>query len=573
MAWLERFGTVPIAGRVFNVPPTSVLFSNGWDAYRAVVPVDGSSSDQAIFFQNHGVEVGTIGDGLIGRNLSSFHFTTKDSSAHPSTTLNVYCQGKHSSFGSDVWDIAYKQNTALGLNTDLNCGGTGILGAKVYAIAIAMYTGPEAVTLNSVGVYYAAFTPGVYTDFINLDVSYSYNRISLIAIDAMGYNAGLSDEDPDIGPASEEEGYGQDGTTPGWNHTSDIVGIPDMPSIGVLTAGFYHAYKVSQGDLTNFGAKLFPTLGNIVGSLAPFSTVQEAMSYFAALIFQPGAVQGITIANQTISIADMIMNGKAIDYVIDCHVIPVSPTVGASQNIKCGARELDIAVPTCASDYIDFDCGTISTALQYQNFMDLQGVRCRLFLPFVGFTEIEPEYWNGGTVGVKYRFNIVDGSFMCYVYATSAFSRLENTVIGQFGGSACLHIPVTGLNYASMVSGLITGSMSLVGSVASGNAPGAAGSAVNMLNMSPDAAQSNNYNSSTSFLGVRQPYMLLEYAVPSMSMKYQHDKGFPLNVTHTIQEMVGTGYTEIEDIDLSGLDATKDEIDELRTLLAGGVYL
>ena len=570
MAWIERFGTVPIAGRIFNVLPDNNLFSSGWNIYSAVVPAD--LTEAAVFFQNHGAEVGTVGDGLINKNISIFHFTTKDSSLHPSTTLNVYCNGKHSSFGEDVWDFAYKQNTALGINADLNLGGFARQGTKIYAIAIAVYTGPEAVTLNSVAVYYAQFTPGVYTDFQILDSSFSYNRISLTAIDALGYEAGVSDDDPDLGPASEEEGYGIDGA-PGWNHSSDVVGIPDMPSIGVLTAGFYHAYKVSQGDLTNFGAKLFPTLGNMVGSLAPFSTVQEALSYYAALLFQPGVVTGITIANQGFSIADMIMNGKSIDYVIDCHVIPVSPSVGANQNIKCGARELDIAVPVCTSDYIDFDCGTISTALQYQNFMDLQGVRCRLFLPFVGFTEIEPEYWNGGTIGVKYRFNIVDGSFMCYVYATSAFSNLSGTVIGQFGGSACLHIPVTGLNYSSMVSGLITGSMSLMGSVASGNAPGAAGSAVNMLNMSPDAAQSNNYNSSTSFLGVRQPYMLLEYAVPSMSMKYQHDKGFPLNVTHTIQEMSGTGYTEIEDIDLSGLDATKDEIEELKAILASGVYL
>lgn len=389
------------------------------------------------------------------------------------------------------------------------------------------------------------------------------------------YNAtiGAASTDDDLGPEQDPEGYGQDGTPPAFDHSSDVIGIPDKPSIGVLTAGFYHAYKVTQGQLTNFGAKLFPTLGNMVGSLAQFSTVQEALAYYAALVFQPGLVTGVTIANQSFSVVDMILNGKAIDYVIDCHVIPVAPTVGGNENIKCGARELDISVPTCTSDYIDFDCGAVSIPLQYQNFLDLQGVRCRLYLPFVGFTEIAPEYWNGGTLGVKYRFNIIDGSFMAYVYSTSAFSNLAGTVIGQFGGSACLHIPVTGLNYASMVSGLITGSMSLVGSVAAGNAPGVVGSAVNMINMSPDAAQSNNYNSSTSFLGVRRPYMILEYAIPSMSLSYKHDNGFPLNISATIGDLIGTGYTEIEDIDLSGIGATQAELDELKGILASGVYL
>lgn len=386
-----------------------------------------------------------------------------------------------------------------------------------------------------------------------------------------------SDLPEDIfGPESDPEGYGQpDDINPGGNkpaldHSSDSIGIPSMPTIGVTTAGFYHVYKVTQGLLQNFGAKLFPSLGNIVGEIAPYSSVEEALAYYTALLFQPGAVTGVTIANQSISVVDMLMNGKAIDYVVDCHIIPVTPTTSGSAHIQCGAREIDISAPVVTSDYIDFDCGAVSIPLQYQNFMDFTQCKCKLFLPFVGFVDLKPEFWHGGTVSVKYRFNVIDGSFMAYVTSTSCCSKLSGSLIAQYGGVSCLHIPVTGLNYASMISGLVTGSMNLAGNVASGNLAGAAGSALSLANMRPDVAQSNNYNCSTSFLGCRRPYMVIERALPCISGRYPHDQGIPLNVYVNLGSV--SGYTEISAIDLTGIGATAQELDELESLLKEGVY-
>lgn len=386
-----------------------------------------------------------------------------------------------------------------------------------------------------------------------------------------------SDLPEDIfGPESDPEGYGQpDDINPGGNkpaldHSSDSIGIPSMPTVGVTTAGFYHVYKVTQGLLQNFGAKLFPSLGNIAGELSPYNSVEEALSYFTALLFNPAAVTGVTIGNQAISVVDMLMNGKAIDYVVDCHIIPVTPATSGSSHIQCGAREIDISAPVVTSDYIDFDCGAVSIPLQYQNFMDFTQCKCKLFLPFVGFVDLKPEFWHGGTVSVKYRFNVIDGSFMAYVTSTSCCSKLSGSLIAQYGGVSCLHIPVTGLNYASMISGLVTGSMNLAGNVASGNLAGAAGSALSLANMRPDVAQSNNYNCSTSFLGCRRPYMVIERALPCISGRYPHDQGIPLNVYVNLGSV--SGYTEISAIDLTGIGATAQELDELESLLKEGVY-
>lgn len=387
-----------------------------------------------------------------------------------------------------------------------------------------------------------------------------------------------TDYDPEkYGPESKPGGYGDPdplnptGGNPALDHTSDTITIPTKPTVGVTTAGFYHAYKVTQGLLNNFGAKLFPSIGSIVGDIAGVTDVKDVLMQMATLLFSPGLYQGVHITGQNIAVIDMIINGKAIDYVVDCHVIPVSPTTGGSQNIKCGAVEIDISAPVVTDDYIDFDCGSVSIPLQYQNFLDFTQVKARLFLPFVGFVDLKPEFWHGGTINVSYRFNIVDGSFMAFVRSTSVCSNLASSLVAQYGGVSCLHIPVTGVNYSSMIAGLVTGSMNLVSGIGSGNLAGSAGSALSIANMKPEMAQSNNYNCSTSFLGCRRPYLLIERALPCMSERYPHDNGFPLNVYANIGSV--TGYTEIEDFDASGIASTDDERNEIIDLLRGGVYL
>lgn len=574
MAFIQKFGNLPIVGNVYNVQPTDQLWSSGYFAFQSVIQ-QSTDRDTAIYIVNHGFDCGLINAeswGTSHKSIGMFPIKSADVTQQPNTSIWIKASGYHSSFGTYVVDFAIQANEDLDMPSDIACGGTfGGSGLHLFGLAVAIHTGAEAASLNSVGIFYFAVVPSDPQGFYNLDSSYAYTRLSLSLLRDMGYDVGLPIVDPILGPESEPNGYGQDGIDPSFDYDSVPIEIPDMPTIGCTTAGFYHAYRVSQGTLNDFGSKLFPTLGEIAGDMLGIDTPTDAIKVLLNLLAVPNLFNQQEIVGQRISILDILMNGKAIDYVVDCHVIPVNPAVGASAPIKCGIRELDISAPVITSDYIDFDCGSVSTPLTYTNFMDFAGgARARLFLPFVGFVDLKPEYWHGGTISVKYRFNIVDGSFMAYVYSQSGVSQLSS-VIGQFGGCACIHIPVTGVSYASMVSGMVSGSMALVGGAASGNVAGAVGGALTLANMQPTLASSNNYNASTSFLGVRRPYLLIERAVPSMSAMYPHSKGFPLNVAMTIGSV--HGYTEIEDVDLSGLDYTQEEIEELRSLLAGGVYL
>lgn len=547
MSWEVKVGDLPILKTyVYNVTGNDIILPQ--PSFAVANPAAELSEINGI---NLAAQIGHEGD------IDLIHIPVTSTDGGAPTSIIYYAKTR----GTRAKDLYLRDNSTLGFSG----GNTGIYAYRtsqplwVFGVKFVDTEGK----LTGVGIYGAdPRSDGGY----NAQPAYSA-PLCLINVNALrnrGYDVNARESSEQYGPASQPSGY----DNPAFDHTSDTIGIPDKPSISVTTAGFYHAYKVTQGLLQDFGAKLFPSLGAIVGNITGITDTTDVLKQLLTLLISPVLYQDIQIVGQTRSFIDMILNGKAIDYVVDCHIIPVSPTVSGSDYIKCGVQTLDISAPVITEDYIDFDCGSISIPENFQNYLDYHGTRAKLFLVGVGFVDIKPEFWNGGTLNVKYRFNILDGSFMCYVLSTSGKSQLANTVIGQYGGCMCLHIPVTGLNYASMISGLVTGSMSLAGNLASGNAVGAAGSALSVANTKPSLAQSNNYNSSTAFLGVRRPYLQIERQVPSFSTRYNIENGLPLNVSMTLGSV--TGFTIVENPQLN-LTCDDDEREEIYRLLQSGV--
>lgn len=367
------------------------------------------------------------------------------------------------------------------------------------------------------------------------------------------------------GEASDIGGYGSGDITPTFDDSSDTIGIPTMPGIGVSSVGFVNVYKVSTGGLQSFGSELFPNLNfTPISSLPAPADVTDALVNVATVL--------VDFGNQIPAMIDMYINNTLINYIIDCHIIPVSPTVGGSEYIKVGFRTFTPTADKVTSDYIDFDCGTINIGEYYANFADYEPyTRAKLFLPFVGYVDIKPEYWQSGLLQVVYRFNVIDGSFMAFVISTSSKSKLSGTVIAQYGGNCCVHIPITGANYSNLVSGVV-GAAAAVASAQPGTGGSAAlDAAINLANSKANVQQSNGYNATTSFLGVRVPYLVIERTVSNMSSAYPDEIGIPCNINLDFSEL--SGLVQSQDVILDGITgATDAELKEIARLLAGGVY-
>ena len=348
-----------------------------------------------------------------------------------------------------------------------------------------------------------------------------------------------SEESPEFGPAAEPAGYTGKAT---FDDHSDRVDFPTDPA-SVISLGFINVYKCDVNSLSQLGETIFPDV--------------------AAAVDVPDAIS---------KLSDAIWNSRLIDYVISVHVVPGNVTGGTLEAIKVGTRTLQgIMGRPVSNEYFEVDFQSIHTDDIFENYADMN-CTCKLFLPFYGYISLPPEAWNGGDIHVKYKFNVIDGSFMAYVESTSGYSKL-NSVIGQYGGTACVHIPTTGANYASMFSTLIGAGTQVAASAAKGNAVGAASSLLNVAaNMGAGGGieGSGNYNASSSFMSMRKPFLLLELPVPQFSSRFEREHGLPSYVSMSLATL--TGFVQCDKPEIT-FSCTDEEAEEIRKLLEEGVIL
>lgn len=408
---------------------------------------------------------------------------------------------------------------------------------------------------------YGGETSGVFGGRLNITL---YNIYDVFAHD-LEIPTEDEEENPDYPQPSDGGGYDPDP-----DDTSDPVPIPPIPEIGFSNSGLYNVYKISNKALIGLASDLFQDVDiNFEG----ISGVEDTLKAIGDLL-----KNGL----------NMFISNNLVQFILDCHILPCSPTVSGSSNIDIGFREFSQTGENVITDYVDINCGTLEIPEYYGNYIDYVGTEFELYLPFIGTVPILPEYIQNGSISVTYRFNVIDGTCVAFVVSSSSKSNLRNSVIGEYSGTCCIHLPITGENYSNVVSGLLNGSLSTLSSMTS-KSPSSknnesvsmsktvktlsnVSSALDVLSLSPTMQGSNGYNSSSGFLGVRKPYLIVKRVVASFSRGYDHEKGLPSNVYKKLSSLIGLGFNVIDNIDLTGLNIVDDERDELISLLTTGVY-
>lgn len=395
-----------------------------------------------------------------------------------------------------------------------------------------------------------------YFKYIENEYPAFHSRFSLVLKSSDWRNFGdivVTEFDNEYGNASGSGGYGGGS----FDNSSDAFGVPQLPNVGVTSTGFINVYNPTLNQLSGFGDDLFPDISN--PQFDDSGTLEAVANNVKAV--------GETLK----SFADCFINQNLIQYVIDCHIVPCVPTVAQSTGLKVGFKTFSFNPARVTSDYVTIDCGTLEIKEYYQNFLDYVGTKARLFLPFVGFVDIKNEWFQSGKLKVVYHYNVIDGSFMAFILATSSKSKLTETVVGSYGGNCCVHIPITGTNYASMISGVVQGTAKAVTSLSTANLGGVASGVASTVTARPTIEQSNGYNSNSAYMGIRIPYLLIERPVASFSKNYPHEQGLPLNVTKKLSDV--KGFTVCKNLLVDNIDCTQSEKNMIKSLFASGVIL
>lgn len=330
---------------------------------------------------------------------------------------------------------------------------------------------------------------------------------------------------------------------------STPVGIPSIPS--ALTATDYgagmHIRALAISDTSGQGqdvSGLFAQLWSQTGFWSMWQNIRfDPLSAIVSLHVLPTQLGGTSVSSLTIALTRMTLS----------NLIP-------------------------ASRIIDKSMGTIQIPEYYGNRLDYSQTTCTIFLPFIGDYPLDLMDVMGGSLSLTYRIDIATGDCVAFLLGTDR--RGLTTISKEYKGNCAFRLPVSGSDNGG--AGLMSALSSMIGggvSIAAGNVVGGAAS---LIGGAVEAATAKVHSTapqvqgSASSMGVLTPYIKIYRASQVRPDTYAEITADTAQVggtiTTTSEGYPVSGFTVYTDIDLT-VQATQQEIDELRSILQGGIYV
>lgn len=362
------------------------------------------------------------------------------------------------------------------------------------------------------------------------------------------------------------------------------------------------------GNLENRGAhRVFPTTLNIY-KLNITELVQFLHTLNSLYINQSGAIDEWTIDFKGTNPTDYIVGAYATLYDV--------PQQSNLSDITLGVvnfHDLSDSMQAYKADIINssnFDCGSVFFTPYYGDFRDYSPyTTAELYLPLCGTVNLDVAFFINHYINVVYWFDIVTMSCAASIYRDGI--TLYKTVSGSIGAQIPLlaanmgdyqnsihqietaqkqneiRIATSAITTAASAAAIIaapeTGGLSLA--AGAGIIAGVGGIAKSLYDQSdlqyklehkaPSYSQTSAASPQNDFcvgdiipkLYIKRSKMLSAYDPAT----YAHVVGNACCIAGTIGSF--SGYTVVGSCDLSGIQATQSELDQIRQLLQIGVYL
>ena len=404
----------------------------------------------------------------------------------------------------------------------------------VYDDTLANYQGwGKIATLLSSGNY--GYTVKISRDtlFTNQTQGYITNR------DPYGLNGKnfLLSSGRIIDPSEGVDPYEQGGTseTGGGTGTftidSDAISVPPPPTLSAVDTGLVSLYTPTLAQLQALASYLWN---------ADATTVD----WWKKLIANP------------------------LDLILGLSIVPVAVPTSGAVSVKVGLIDTQISMNKASSQYVQVDCGSLDVVEFYGAALDYLPFRkTSIYLPFIGTRTISTDDIMGKTLQVVYNIDLLSG-------ALTAMIKCGDAVLYQYSGSCAMSIPLSGQTFTDMITSTIQLAAGIGATVASGGAAAgimAANAANSVMSMKPTVERAGGVSGAAGQLAVMKPYLIGEIPRQSVPENYNKFAGYPSNIKATLSDL--SGYTEIETVYLEGIAATDSELNEIETLLKGGVFL
>lgn len=308
-----------------------------------------------------------------------------------------------------------------------------------------------------------------------------------------------------------------------------------------------------------------------------------------------------------------------IDAIISLNLLPCQIPNGEAEEVKVLFIPTGVYMPPATTQFVEVDCGSISLTETYGSALDYNPyTQVSLFLPYIGQIKLDTDEVMGKTISVKYHIDIVTGMCVAQVAA-------NGTVLYQYTGHCAVSMPLTSADFSTYLGAFIQASKMLGGTVAGSaglieaeNNYSVAKALKNQIDNSDEdtdfkslinrhyenqsrilqneyqlfgdnirrnfsntvsavmgsktiVEHAGGFSGASGYLGIRYPYLIVKIPRIANPNNYAKYNGKPSMVEVQLSEC--HGYTEVQNIQLTDISATADELSEIGELLSNGVIL
>ena len=338
-------------------------------------------------------------------------------------------------------------------------------------------------------------------------------------------------EEVDSDPYSPGGASGTGGGTGTFSGTGDSIDFPGLPTLSAVSTGFITLFNPSIAQMQSLANYMWSDLFDL--------------DTFKKIFADP------------------------MDCILGLSIVPVAVPNGGTAEVKVGNISTGVSMTVASTQYVEVDCGTLNVKEYWGSYLDYDPyTKAEIYLPYCGTHPIAVDDIMGKSVHVKYHVDILSGACVAYV-------KCGSSVLYSFIGQCTSSIPITGNDWTNVVNGAISIASAIGSMVATGGAtaplvmPGVASTAVNSLK--PSVEKSGSMSGTGGMLAVQTPYLILTRPRQALPKNQNTYTGYPSFIKEKLSDL--KGYTEVAEIRLSGVDATDAELDEIVSLLKGGVII
>lgn len=253
------------------------------------------------------------------------------------------------------------------------------------------------------------------------------------------------------------------------------------------------------------------------------------------------------------------VQADALSNIVSCKLLPFSLS-GTGKVIKIGNINTQVTALEIDSQVIRKSGGSLKLNRYFNNFLDYAPyTKMSIYLPFIGFSQIENEYMYDG-VEIEYLFDIITGEMLVLLKSNGKTFR---TINGSFG----IDIPFSSTNKAQIEGSFLS---KIAKDVIDVNPIGLLDTYTDIATSRFKTSNSSSPSSVCAYSAPLQSFVTVDRPILNKPSSYNHDVGQKCVGSYYLRNL--KGYTEVENIELN-CPCTDAEKEEILSLLKSGVYL